>query len=102
MPCLQDLHQDHSIIAMEGLRAFKKTSILGYEIPWNNMNFRTQCFITFSEEYLDKKLNALKCYRSQMGRHYASEQFVRSLALTRGIQIGARYAEVFEVIRWIL
>ena len=68
MPCLHDLHQDHSIIAMEGLRAFKKTSILGYEIPWNNMNFSTQCFITFDEDHLNKKLKALDCYASQKGR----------------------------------
>lgn len=102
MPCLQDLHQDHSTIAMEGLRAFKKTSILGYEIPWNNMNFHTQCFIALNEKQLDKKLMALNCYESQKSRNYASEEFIRSLARTRGTQIGIKYAEVFEVIRWIL
>lgn len=102
MPCLEDLHQDHTTIAKEGLRAFKKTSILGYEIPWNNMNFATQCFITFSKEHFDKKVNALYCYESQKDRSYASEDFIHSLARTRGTQIGEHYAEVFEVIRWIL
>lgn len=102
MPCLQDLHQDHSTIAIEGLRAFKKTSILGYEIPWNNINFTTQCFITFKEIYFRKKLNALDCYNSQKGKSYASKEFIRSLAITRGTQIGQKYAEVFEVIRWII
>lgn len=102
MPCLQDLHQDHSTIAMEGLRAFKRTSILGYEIPWNNMNFATQCFISFGEKHFNKKLRALNCYNSQKSRSYASEEFIRSLAITRGTQIGQRYAEVFEVIRWII
>ena len=29
-PSLHDIHQDHSTIANEALRAFKKTSILGY------------------------------------------------------------------------
>jgi len=102
MPCLHDLHQDHSTIAIEGLRAFKETSILGYEIPWNNMNFKTQCFITFQEKHLNLKLNALDCYNSQKGKNYASKEFIRSLAVTRGTQIGKKYAEVFEVIRWIL
>jgi LmbE family N-acetylglucosaminyl deacetylase len=102
MPCLQDLHQDHSTIAMEGLRAFKRTSILGYEIPWNNMNFSTQCFITFDEKHLNKKLKALDCYNSQKRKFYASEDFITSLARTRGTQIGVKYAEAFEVIRWIL
>ncbi|MCK4664901.1 MAG: PIG-L family deacetylase [Bacteroidales bacterium] len=102
MPCLQDLHQDHSTIAIEGLRAYKKTSILGYEIPWNNMNFATQCFITLEEKHFNKKLAALDCYNSQKSRSYASEEFIRSLARTRGTQIGQKYAEVFEVIRWII
>lgn len=102
MPCLNDLHQDHSTIAMEGLRAFKKTSILGYEIPWNNMNFATQCFIALDENDLQTKLKALNCYESQKAKSYASENFIRSLAVTRGTQIGVQYAEVFEVVRWII
>lgn len=102
MPCLHDLHQDHSTIAIEGLRAFKKTSILGYEIPWNNMNFATQCFIPLDDKHLLCKINALNCYKSQKHKEYASENFIRSLAVTRGTQIGKPHAEAFETIRWIL
>jgi N-acetylglucosamine malate deacetylase 1 len=102
MPCLHDLHQDHSTVAMEGLRAFKKTSILGYEMPWNNLNLRTQCFITFEEKSMLKKIKALDCYNSQKAKLYAKEESIRSLAITRGTQIGVKYAEVFEVIRWVL
>ncbi len=102
MPSLNDLHQDHTTIANEGLRAFKRTSILCYEMPWNNINFTTQSFVKLSQKHIDNKLAALKCYDSQKGRPYASEEFIRSLAITRGTQIGTKYAEVFEVIRWIL
>jgi len=102
MPATHDLHQDHTTIANEGIRAFKKTSILAYEMPWNNLNFATQSFITFNKEELNKKLKALDCYKSQKGRSYVSEEFIRSLAITRGVQIGKKYAEVFEVVRWIL
>lgn len=102
MPSISDLHQDHSTIAIEGLRAFKKTTILAYEIPWNNLNFSTQCFIKIDSAHLGKKIEALKEYNSQKGRSYASEKFIRSLAITRGTQIGSKYAEIFEVIRWIL
>ena len=31
-PSLQDIHQDHATIAQESLRAFKNTTILGYEL----------------------------------------------------------------------
>ena len=38
-PSLNDVHQDHQVVAAEGLRAFKRTTVLGYEIPWNNLDF---------------------------------------------------------------
>jgi len=101
MPSLHDLHQDHSTISMEGLRAFKKTSILSYEMPWNNLNFSTQSFIKLSEQHMEKKVKALECYHSQGSKDYVSEHFIRSLAVTRGTQIGVKYAEAFEVLRWI-
>ena len=50
MPSLRDFHQDHMTIAQEGLRAFKKTTILGYELVWNNLDFSSACFIEVSEE----------------------------------------------------
>jgi len=102
MPSLNDLHQDHTTIAHEGLRAFKRTSILSYELPWNNISFTTNSFIPCSEKHLQAKINALKCYKSQQEKNYASEEYIRSLAVTRGTQIGTKYAEVFEVIRWLM
>jgi LmbE family N-acetylglucosaminyl deacetylase len=102
MPTLKDIHQDHTTIAIEGLRAFKKTTILCYELPWNNLSFTTSCFINVEEEHLQVKLKALDCYNSQKDRSYASESFIRSLAITRGTQIGAELAEAFEVVRWII
>lgn len=102
LPSLHDLHQDHRTIAEEGIRAFKTTTMLGYEIPWNNLNFSTHCFIRLSQKNLTSKINALDCYRSQSHRYYAHEGFIRSLAQTRGTQIGTEYAEAFEVIRLFL
>jgi hypothetical protein len=54
-----------------------------------------------SEEQINIKINALKKYKSQEHRSYANEEFIRSLASVRGVQVGQRYAEVFEVIRLI-
>jgi LmbE family N-acetylglucosaminyl deacetylase len=102
LPSTFDIHQDHATIAQEGLRAFKDRTMLGYEVPWNNITFKTQAFITLEERHLDKKVAALKCYQSQQGKPYASEEFLRSLVRTRGTLIGTRYAEAFEVMRWVL
>jgi LmbE family N-acetylglucosaminyl deacetylase len=102
MPAVNDIHQDHHTIAMEGLRAFKFNSILCYEVPWNNFSFNTSTFIHISEKHMLKKVNALKEYKSQAHRAYANEEFIRSLARTRGVQVGTQYAETFDVVRWII
>jgi LmbE family N-acetylglucosaminyl deacetylase len=102
MPSLHDLHQDHYTISQEGLRAFKFSSILCYELPWNNLNFSTSAFMYLDEKNIETKVRALKEYKSQAHRPYSNEEFIRSLARTRGVQINTNYAETFEVMRWIL
>ena len=47
------------------------------------------------------KESALLCYESHGDRDYLNEQFIFSLARTRGVQINPEYAKAFEVIRWI-
>ncbi len=101
MPSPKDIHQDHNTIALEGIRTFKNTNLLGYEIIWNNISINTQCFFILQDKHLNKKIQALECYESQKLKHYLNEEFIRSLAITRGTQIGSKYAEVFEVIRLI-
>lgn len=101
-PSVNDLHQDHQTIAHEGLRAFKHTTIIAYEIPWNNIEFRNSFFVTVGEAHVQRKIDALAAYVSQKDRYYANEEFVRAQARLRGGQIGTRYAEVFEVVRAIV
>ena len=103
LPSTFDTHQDHQVIALEGFRAFKTTSMLGYEIIWNNLTFNTNCFILLEEKNLQKKIQAIKCYKSQSKRVYASDDAIKSLAIIRGRQIGTdQYAEAFEIIRWVI
>jgi LmbE family N-acetylglucosaminyl deacetylase len=102
MPALIDLHQDHKTIAEEGLRAFKRTTVMAYEIPWNNLNFAHQAYVRLEDRHVEKKVEALSCYASQGHRNYTREDYIRNVALTRGVNIGGEFAEVFEVYRWIL
>jgi N-acetylglucosamine malate deacetylase 1 len=102
IPASTDLHQDHQTIHNEAKRAFKYTRTLGYELPWNNITMTTNLFAKLEERHVAAKVQALLEYKSQLRRHYHNEEFVRSLAITRGTQLGERYAEAFEVIRWRL
>jgi N-acetylglucosamine malate deacetylase 1 len=101
MPALNDVHQDHHTIAEEGLRAFKRTTVLGYEIPWNNFTFNHQVYVTLESRHIDLKVAALNCYESQQHRNYAREDYIRNLAFTRAIDVGRELAEVFELYRWV-
>ncbi|HOJ12224.1 MAG TPA: PIG-L family deacetylase [Clostridiales bacterium] len=102
LPSINDIHQDHHVIAREGVRAFKFKSVMGYELPWNNLTINTACFVELDYENINNKIRALGCYESQQGKKYFSSEFIKALAVTRGTQIGVQYAEVFEVIRWII
>jgi len=99
IPSLHDIHQDHTTIAQEGVRAFKNTTLLGYELIWNNLTFDTQCFVKLEQRHIDAKINALQEYKSQGKRDYLTPDFINALAKTRGVQIGCGYAEAFEVVR---
>ena len=101
LPSAHDIHQDHAQVHSEGLRAFKGTTMLGYEVPWNNLVFETTAFVRLEERHVAQKIAALACYRSQAGRPYANEETIRAQARLRGTQAGCRYAETFQVMRWI-
>lgn len=102
LPSINDTHQDHHTIAQEGFRAFKRCTMLGYEVPWNNLDFRTSCFVSLADEDVAKKILAIDKYDSQKDRPYSDPELIRALAMTRGVQAGSTYAEAFEVVRWII
>ncbi len=101
IPSLNDIHQDHQVAALEGLRAFKNhASILCFSYPWNLLAFNTTCFIEVAEADLAKKILAVACYRSQR-KAYMEPEIIRASALTQGVCINAQYAESFEVARLV-
>ena len=104
VPATTDQHQDHQVITNEALRAFKQSSILGYEIPRNNIAFRNTCFSRLEEKHADKKVDALMCYKSQIETRpdRFNEYFIRSVLIAKGPFIGTKYAEAFEVIKLIM
>ena len=99
MPSINDIHQDHATISNEGIRAFKWSTILCYELPWNNFSFNTTCFISLSEKDVVTKINAIEKYQSQIHRPYSGSDFIRGLAKVRGVQSGHLFAETFEIVR---
>lgn len=102
MPSSFDVHQDHNTIFQEGRRSFKNQCILGYEFMWNNYSFNTTSFFVVDQRHIEAKIKAIAEYKSQQHRFYAKEEFIKGLANYRGLQVSEKYAEAFEVIRWII
>ncbi|HID40411.1 MAG TPA: PIG-L family deacetylase [Calditrichaeota bacterium] len=97
----QDVHQDHHTVAEESIRAFRFTTLLGFELPWNNIISTSQVIVEVNENNLQAKTQAVACYESQNFRSYAEGDIFLSQAKLRGIQGRKPYAEAFEAIRFI-
>jgi N-acetylglucosamine malate deacetylase 1 len=102
-PSSADSHQDHQVINMEAIRAFKNTcSIWGYEHPWNNLSFSFDVLVSLSAKDVESKIAALQCHQSQAKRMYFRQDYLFSVLRTHGVQAGLEFAEVFELIRAII
>ena len=102
-PASFDTHQDHQVIRDEVFRAFKHTTIFGYEMPWNSRTFSANAYIVIDECDVQSKIDALACYKTQLGRAkpYFTSEFIRSMLISRGACVLKKYAEAYEVIRYI-
>lgn len=100
-PCTKDIHQDHETLTKEAIRAFKCSTIYGYELPWNLLELPSSAFFTLTKEDVDAKINAILAYKSQQHRSYSNEAYIQALATTRGVRIKTAFAEAFEAIRII-
>jgi len=102
-PASTDYHQDHQVVNSEVIRAFKNdATILGYELPWNNINFHSNLLVRLKKTDIAAKWRMLQDFPNQFHRIYFKEDYIYSLAKVRGIQCHAPYAESFEVIRWLI
>ncbi len=111
-----DRHIDHRIIFDGGVVAcrpkgkkFPKTVLLyetlsetHWNVPGVEASFNPDFFVDISNE-LNVKLDALKCYQSQIQNNLSrSIQACESLAKFRGSQNGCEYAEAFKVVRIVI
>lgn len=100
-PTTFDEHQDHQVVCAEVKRAFKKSTILGYEDPWNSTSFNLPMIVRLKKKHIEAKIKAAMSHKSQLHRPYMSKDFINGLAAVRGAIVGVPFAEAFEVIKWI-
>lgn len=101
VPASSDVHQDHHVVSTEALRAFKFSTILGYELPWNSFGGEFRSFSSLEMRHVEQKNHAIREFVSQRNRFYSGPEQIEITLKFRGLQINAQYAEAFEVLRWV-
>lgn len=92
---IYDRHSDHKVVAEQSMRIFN-CNLATYIGPWNGQE-NPNYFVELSEEHLQKKIQALSCYKSQSHRTYMSPEFIRAQAIYNGIKCNRKYAEAFRI-----
>jgi LmbE family N-acetylglucosaminyl deacetylase len=111
-----DIHHDHratyeaTLVACRPLNKFKVKKIMTFEIPSatelslvsNKINFTPSYFINIEKE-IRQKMKILKYYRNELLKYPSIRSFegVKNLNKYRGNMVNLKYAEAFEIVRFI-
>jgi LmbE family N-acetylglucosaminyl deacetylase len=96
-----DIHQDHGTVTEEALRAFRGTTVLGFDVIRSSYGFFPNFLIEVSEEDVEKKVNALNQYTTYASRYYFNAELTRSTLVRYGAIAERHYAEGFDILRVI-
>jgi LmbE family N-acetylglucosaminyl deacetylase len=103
---LEDRHQDHRLVAELTWNTFRDHLILEYEIPKYEGDLgRPNLYVPVGQEHGERKVELLrKCFPSQAGRSWFSDDTFWSLLRLRGIESGGpgRFAEAFTARKLVL
>ncbi len=96
-----DLHQDHSTVTEETLRAFRGTTVLGFDVLRSSYGFFPNFLTEVTEDDVQKKLDALAEYKTYASKYYFSPQITRATLIRNGALAERNYAEGFDTLRII-
>lgn len=99
-----DIHHDHQAVAKASLHCCRHVPrLLMYRSNWyhSTVDFRGNFYVDITG-YWGIKENAIRAHVSEMDR--TGEQwinFFKNEAANAGQRIGVKYAEVFEIVKWL-
>lgn len=94
-----DIHQDHEAVHKEALRCFKDVDIYCYNLVWNLLSTENKVFSLVTEEDIDKKVQALKQYKSQKYRPYFQEDLIRGQIVSNSLYTKGRFCEILQILK---
>ncbi len=99
-----DIHHDHQAVAMASLHSCRHVPrMLMYRSNWyhSTQDFKGNFYVDITEHW-EVKENAIRAHVSEVER--VGEQWVnffRNEAENAGQRIGVKFAEVYEVVKWL-
>jgi len=96
-----DIHQDHATVTEEALRAFRGTTVLGFDVLRSSYGFFPNFLVEVNQNDVDAKLNALAEYKTYQNKYYFNPEITRSTLIRHGALAERPYAEGFDILRVI-
>ena len=116
VPFPGDVHSDHGVVfqavaasskwfrypSIESIRAYETLSETNFNIDPTKASFNPNFYIDINK-FLDKKLDILNIFESEMGPHPfpRSNDSIKALATLRGSEAGVQYAEAFMLLKQV-
>jgi LmbE family N-acetylglucosaminyl deacetylase len=96
-----DIHQDHATVTEETLRAFRGTTVLGFDVVRSSYGFFPSFLVEVSEADVQRKVDALAEYHTYASKYYFDPQVTRSTLVRHGALAERPFAEGFDILRVI-
>ncbi|KJU82052.1 LmbE family protein [Candidatus Magnetobacterium bavaricum] len=100
-----DIHHDHQAVAKAAMHSCRHVPrMLMYRSNWyhSTFEFRGNFYVNITK-YWDAKESAIRAHVSEMNRTCNKWiSFFKNEAENAGQRIGVKYAEVFEVVKWLV
>jgi len=94
-----DIHQDHAVVTMEALRAFRGTTVLGFDVLRSSYGFFPNFLVEVFEGDVGKKILALSKYETYSDKYYFDREIVRATLIRHGALADRPFAEGFDILR---
>lgn len=94
-----DIHQDHNVVTEESLRAYRGTTVLGFDVVRSSYGFFPHFLVGVAEVDVDAKLAALAEYKTYHDKYYFDSALLKSTMIRHGALAEKPFAEGFDILR---
>lgn len=96
-----DIHQDHNTVTKEALRAFRGTTVLGFDVLRSSYGFVPNFLVEVTEKDVERKIHALAEYKTYATKYYFDPNIIHATLIRHGALAERPYAEGFDILRVI-